>query len=261
MKAFLKRRVELTVRGIKSIYWLLLNIGYRLNFFSVSRIPILINNFNRLAYPLQLIRFLEQCGFEKIIIIDNKSTYPPLLEYYRGCPHKVIQLDHNYGHLAFWKSGLYSKFKWDYFVCSDPDVLPVEECPKDFIVRLKSVLDKNSHLDKIGFGIKIDDLPATFRLKEKVIAYEKRYWQKEVQPGIYDAPIDTTFALYKPLSNLKNGEVYTLSAYRLSHPYMIRHLSWYVDSSNLSEEENYYARTSNASSSLVNQESGQQIIY
>lgn len=246
----------LLFRALKLIYWKILNIAYKLRILSIYNIPIFVNNFNRLTHTRQLIEFLERCGFRKIIIIDNNSSYLPLLTYYEKCRHKVIKSAFNYGHLAFWKSGLYRKYKWNYFVYTDSDVVPIDECPDNFIEYFKIILDSNNKLDKLGFGIKIDDLPDCFTLKNKVVDYEKRYWQKEVQPNIYEAPVDTTFALYKPLSNLKNGEVYTLAAYRTGFPYLIRHLPWYVDSKNLSEEELFYIQTSNRSSSLSSQNKG-----
>jgi hypothetical protein len=227
-----------------------LNVAYGLNFYKVKNIPVIINNFNRLAYPLQLIKSLEQKGYRNIVILDNNSNYPPLLKFYDECKYIVVRERINHGHLAFWKSGLYKNYQWNYFVYTDSDVVPVTECPEDFLQTFKSVLDNNYNLDKVGFGIRIDDLPDSFSLKEKVIAYEKKYWDKPVKPNMYDAPIDTTFALYKPLSGLKSGEVYTLSALRMGPPFLIHHLPWYVDSNNMSEEETYYLSTSNKSSSI-----------
>ena len=248
-------------RVFKYPYWWIVNLGYKLKLLQVSGIPIVINNFNRLTIPLQLIVFLEACGFTRIIILDNHSTYPPLLKFYERCQHKVIKLSGNYGHLAFWKSGLYHSYKWNYFVYTDSDVVPIEDCPRNFMHHFKSVLDNHGQLDKTGFGIKIDDLPDSFALKDKVVAYEKRYWEKESEPNIYDAPIDTTFALYRPLSNLKEGEIYTLPACRLGFPFLVRHLPWYMDSGNLSEEENYYLQTCNDSSSIGQHQKGNENVY
>lgn len=264
MRKFIKRKYyqsKSLLRIYKVTYWLLVNQLYKHNLLSVYDIPVVINNFNRLTFPSKLIEFLERCGFTNIVILDNNSTYPPLLEFYRNCSHKVIRELKNHGHLAFWKCGLYRKYKWNYFVYSDPDVMPIDECPKDFIKYFKEILDENYKLDKIGFGIKIDDLPDSFCIKDRVIEYEKRYWEKEVKPNLYEAPIDTTFALYKPFSNLLRGEIYTLSAFRTNFPFLIRHLPWYVDSNKFSEEELFYMRTCNSSSTIGKQFNGVEKIY
>lgn len=261
MKRFIKITLQSVLLVFKIIYWRLLNLAYRFGLFSIYNIPVVINNFNRLTYPLQLIDFLEKCGFTNIIILDNNSSYEPLLNFYDTGRCKVIRSKINYGHLALWHSGLYHSYKWNYFVYTDPDVVPIKECPIDFITRFKRILDQYSSLDKIGFGLRIDDLPDFFKFKQKIEEYEKVYWKNEISPGIYEAPIDTTFALYKPFSNLKTGQAYTLRAFRTGFPYVARHLSWYVDSSNLSPEEIYYLDTSNSSSSIAKQVSGHNSVY
>jgi hypothetical protein len=211
--------------------------------------------------PLQLLAFLEKCGFKKIIILDNNSSYEPLLAYYKICKYKVIKSDKNVGHLALWKTGLYHQYKWDYFVYTDSDVVPIDECPLDFISKFEEKLSSYPVLDKIGFGIKIDDLPSYFTLKDSVVKYEQVYWSKEVEPGLYDANLDTTFALYKPFSNIKFGEVYTLKSFRFGHPYLIRHLPWYIDNTRLTDEDANYINTSNISSSLSQQLRSLKTIY
>jgi len=72
-------------------------------------IPIIINNYNRLTTLQALISFLEKCGYRNLFIIDNASTFPPLLEYYEACPYKVFRLKDNVGHLSLWKTVIYKK--------------------------------------------------------------------------------------------------------------------------------------------------------
>ena len=55
---------------------------FKVNIPDAKQIPIVINNFNRLGYLKRLIASLESRGYKNIHIIDNNSTYPPLLEYY-----------------------------------------------------------------------------------------------------------------------------------------------------------------------------------
>ena len=53
--------------------------------------------YNRLTYPKNMSEFLSDHGIE-VILIDNNSTYPPLLEWYDKCPYKVHRLKENMGH-------------------------------------------------------------------------------------------------------------------------------------------------------------------
>ena len=72
-----------------------------------------------------------------------------------------------------------------------------------------------------------------------VRAWESQFWKQEVEPNVFLAPIDTTFAVYKPYFK---GELidFDYVYFRTGFPYSVRHLAWYVDSGNPSEEERYY---------------------
>lgn len=209
-----------------------------------KNIPVIINNFNRLAYPLALIAWLERAGMTQIIIIDNDSTYPPLLEYYKTCPHRVVLLGKNWGYLALWQSGIFKEFSNSFYVYTDPDLLPIEDCPHDFMDVFLQLLAENADVKKVGFSLKIDDLPPYFTKREEIIAIESKYWQKKRSVLAYDAPIDTTFALYRPGAK---GD-HRAKGLRTVFPYLARHLPWYLDPDNLPEEEIYYKKTASDSS-------------
>lgn len=200
-------------------------------------IPIIINNRNRLTHLKTLINWLQVAGYTNIIILDNKSNYEPLLEFYKTTSCKVIYLNENYGHLAFWKSGVYKDYYKDFYVYTDPDVVPVENCPKDFLKYFLLKLKHYSNIEKIGFSLKIDDLPDYYIKKNDVISWEKKFWEIEVEKNIYNAPLDTTFALYKPYTN---GFIWVQNAYRTGGNYVARHLPWYENSNDMTEEDLFY---------------------
>ncbi len=203
-----------------------------------KEIPIIINNYNQLDYLLKLLDALKKRGYRNIHILDNASTYPPLLEFYRNTDVDVIRLDSNYGYLALWKSGVYKKFDSNYFVYTDPDVVMVEECPDDFMEVFFKLMQKYPMASKVGFSLKIDDLPDHFNKKKEVIEWESRFWKKEIEPNVFDAPIDTTFALYRPFT--RGGANSMEHPMRLGFPYTARHLPWYTDADNLTDNMKYY---------------------
>jgi hypothetical protein len=203
----------------------------------LSGIPIIINNRNRLTYLKQLVDWLQNAGYTNIYILDNNSNYGPLLEYYQSTQVNVIRLESNYGHLSLWKSGIYKKFYSSYYVYTDPDVLPIETCPPNFMQHFLQLLKKYPGIEKVGFGLKIDDLPSHYQKKEKVIEWESKFWLNEVEKEVYNAPIDTTFALYKPFTR---GDVWVQNALRTGGNYVCRHLPWYEDSANLPHESIFY---------------------
>lgn len=208
-----------------------------------KEVPIIINNFNRLRYLESLISSLTSRGYNNIYILDNQSTYPPLLEYYKTCPFKVIHLGANLGYKALWVSGLFDRFKNTYYVYTDSDMEISPDCPDDFIQHFIDILRKYPLSQKVGFGLRLDDLPDHFSNKEKVINHESQFWVNEVESGLFRAAIDTTFALYRPFC--KGVANRYAEVYRTGYPYLIRHLPWYVDTNNMSEEELYYVSNIN----------------
>lgn len=212
------------------------------NIFSVKpkdykSIPIIINNFNRLECLKKLINRLEKGGYKNIYIIDNNSSYPPLLEYYKTINYPIFHLKKNVGYLALWKTGIYKKFIRGYYVYTDPDVIPIDECPDNFLEYFFQIMQQYKTVQKVGFGLRIDNLPDTFPNKTKVIEWEQHFFEKPLKNNIYNAQIDTTFALYRPFTG---GEAHKYKFnIRTGMPYMAEHLPWY-QSDKLSEEDIYY---------------------
>lgn len=205
----------------------------------MQQYPIFIICRDRLSCTQLLIDWLVKVGQEKIYLIDNDSTYEPLLEYYENTPHNVIKMGFNSGHTGIWLHGVLEKYAaGSHFIVSDPDVLPIEECPNDAIEHFRSILDRYPDRQKVGFGFKLDDIPDHFKFKDAVLQHELNYlYWSGPEPDLIFAPIDTTFALYRP------GASQDISnSCRTSWPYLVRHLPWYIDSSNPGDEEEYYIR-------------------
>jgi hypothetical protein len=201
-------------------------------------IPIFINSRDRLNCLTQLVTWLEWAGMQRIYIVDNASTYPPLLEYFSRSSHSVLRLDRNYGYLALWESGVHDEFAGQPYIYTDPDVLPTEDCPSDFAVRFLELLHKHPQYGKVGFGLKLDDLPHHYSMRHHVIAHESQFWADPIEPGVYHAVVDTTLALYRP--GCMGG--WWQPAIRTGVPYLARHLPWYADSAHPTEEDRYYRR-------------------
>lgn len=205
-----------------------------------TEIPIIINNFNRLDYLKTLLKGLEKRGYTNIFILDNQSTYEPLLEFYKTTKHEVVFLKENYGFRALWRSGLYKKFMGNFFVYTDPDLEIIDECPDNFLDFFRTKLLQNKFALKVGFSLKIDDIPDWYPLKQKVLDWEGPHYAKPTKDGeLLKAPIDTTFALYRPFT-FKHIRSEHAQIFRAPFPYQMKHLPWYVDPKNLSDEDRYY---------------------
>lgn len=207
-------------------------------------VPVIINSYNRLNCLRELVAWLVRAGQRRLYIIDNASEYQPLLTYLErleaGRVAAVVRLNQNTGHLALWQQDILSRLGIESeFVYTDPDVVPADSCPSDVIGLLQAVLANNDQIAVAGLGLRLDDLPDSYRFKAQAIGWEQQFWRIPAAPGLFLAPIDTTFALYRPGS----GHCLGSPGIRTGWPWLAAHLSWYVDEARLSDEDLFYRRT------------------
>ena len=212
--------------------------------------PIIVNCRDRVTPLRKLVAWLELAGHERIFLLDNASTYEPLREYLRLSSHAVVHLEGNFGSRALWnattpagrESIIVRELRRDWFVYTDPDIVPIDECPLDAVELLHHALLENPQHRKAALGLYLDDVPDNMRSLD----WEIRLLHP--QPGdawkghigfvgdtpIFDSLADTTFALYRPHSS------FVLESLRTGWPYQARHCchSWYGGQTN---EERYYA--------------------
>ena len=202
--------------------------------------PIYVLNFNLVSCLRKLISWLLRAGYRNIIILDNNSTYPPLLNYYETLAQRpeitIIRRDENDPKPVVWDAHL--RAQSSPFVLTTSDVVPDSCCPADVVAYLASHLRANPQLYKAGLGLRIDNLPERYAHRDKVLVKQSEYWRAPAARGLFLAPIDFTFALYRGGGDFEFGP-----AIRTSWPYLARHEPWYSNSSDRTEEERYYAAT------------------
>lgn len=217
---------------------------------SIWDIPIFINSRDRLVPLRRLVDWLVAAGYRRIYILDNDSTYPPLLDYYRQLDDnetavKVLRLKRNLGHKALWLSGILDILHVSTpYVYTDSDVVPSEDCPTDILGELLDTLRKYAFLKKVGLGLKVDDI--TFFDAEGEQEEEKRLYQCRLEDELFFGTIYTTFALYR---NIRHYSVEASA--RTIGKNMARHSQWYLDYACLPEDEKYYFDHANESAKLV----------
>jgi hypothetical protein len=203
-------------------------------------ILIIINNRNRLKSLCQLITWLQERGYWNLMVLDNDSDYPPLLEYY-DCLEgmvNVVKLGRNLLSKALWCWTASRQSIFGPFVYTDSDIVPIDECPENIVECLWEVAEQYGMPNKVGLGLKINDIPDHYSQAERVRKWEARFWKREIgycnYAPVYSAAVDTTFALYPEF------RPFSLNAIRTGYPMIARHLPWYSDSANPTEEETYY---------------------
>lgn len=217
-------------------------------------IPIFVISYNRQRELQQCIERYQKDGYRNIIILDNASTDEDLKAWLRTLSCKVYFLEKNYGHHVLWNCHLFDDIlAKQYYVLTDPDVLPDETCPSDYVEVFYNILQKYPDKTKVGFALRIDDLPDSYPYKWDCIRYESFYWES-ILPWdftIYDAEVDTTFALYRPGGvdcNILNTKKF-FSGIRTGGLYKARHLGWYWEDTDDLKKHNYYNEMNKISTS------------
>lgn len=219
----------------------------------MKNIPIVIINRDRL-YPLQeQIKILKSKGYNNITIIDNRSTYEPLLDWY-----KKSDLDIFYNHITDNSCNAFRdlvnmghpkfvEITSNWYVFNDSDIIPIDTVPDNFIEDLIGYAKKYNK-SKVGMSIKIDDIDLSYPLNAWVHSYESTYWTNAVVDGeieLYPHPIDTTFAVHAP----GTSPTWSDDTLRVGVPYLVKHAPFYYDPNNLPADELYYLQHMNKKSS------------
>jgi len=209
------------------------------------KIPVIINNRNFLTWPKAMVeRIKEYDGVGEIIIVDNNSTYPPLLEWYATNPCRIERLNDNLGMGAPWVSEVVKKLNGAPYVLTDPD-MGLEDTPDDTLLYLFDKLN-SLQLDKVGLGLDWQIVEKKSPYYERLNVYEKNRWSNSpVKDGVHtEVQIDTTFALY-------NVDHYFIGGGSTTFPYVARHYPWEfsIEEARNSEEFMYYMDNATSASS------------
>jgi len=208
------------------------------------RVPVIINNRNLLTWPKAMVNELQKWdGIGDIYIVDNGSTYKPLLDWYATNPCEVVILEENLGHQAPWLCGLVQKLGEPYYAVTDPD-LDLFTTSKRTIPLCVEWLEKFPEVGKVGLSLRWDDVPPRSSYYTHVNTYEaNRQRNSRVIAGArVDVAIDTTFAVY-------NRQEYFIGGISLLES--ARHIPWYYSEKerNADKEFSQYLATASAASS------------
>ena len=216
-----------------------------------STIPIFIISYNQYTFVKSTVEQLQKFS-SNINIIDNKSTYPPLVEYLKSIENdvNVIYMDQNYGHTVYMRDEIV-KLGGDKYIITDPDLLFNPKLPQNFIDTLSTLSDQYE-VGKVGFALDITNninhnINASDN-KKSIVDWESQFWVNKIdhpEYEIYNADIDTTFVLI----NTKYYKPGSYSAIRVAGDFTCVHKPWVIGYENelLDGELNYY-RNNNISS-------------
>jgi len=220
-----------------------------------SKIPIFIIAYNQYTFVKSMVDQLLNYT-NNIYIIDNKSSYPPLVNYLKSIENtvKVLYMDKNYGHRVYERDEIV-KLGGNKYIITDPDLILNKKLPNNFIDIL-SILSDKYKTGKIGFAL---DISKNINLKlissdtnNNVIDWELQFWQNKINDPeyiLYNADIDTTFVLI----NQTYYTPYSYSGIRVAGNFTCIHIPWTIGYEKiLLEDELEYYHNNNISNTWNN---------
>lgn len=198
----------------------------------MTQSPVFIINRDRLTIMAHMADYIADCPGTYPVIVDNGSTYPPLLEYYKTTPHKVKLLDGNGCSTVIWFCGILDEYNiHERFILTDPDLV-LDSIPKDWLHLFHLGLDRYPWAQKAGFSLEINDLPNT-NIGNAAKAHETSMWGHKLDGQFYKAIIDTTFCMVR--------KIHDFPAVRTARPYTAKHAPWYyISKADIPPDELHY---------------------
>ena len=197
--------------------------------------PIFLTNMNRLTTCKKMVNDLFRLnGNSNITIIDNNSTYEPLLDWYKEVENdiKIIRLHANHGPWVFFNGGFWQIKEDQYYIYSDADIEINPNMPYNWQEILKEHIEKYDR--KASLALRIDDIPDHYPYKKIINNHQSICWYTTEEENVYKAITDMTFTMDQKTKG------YRYESVRLSGNFACRHIPWYIDFNNISEEEVYY---------------------
>lgn len=194
---------------------------------------------DRVTYARQCAASLAAAGLD-VCLADHGSTWPAAVAWLDEMEAAgTLVLRRGGGHhprdLWNWEPFRQACGTGRYIV-TDPDAVPSADCPAGWPDVLGGALDRTS-VPKAGLGLRLDRIPEHYQRREQVLSWEAQFWDKPLDGGLFDAIIDTTLAMYRPLPESPS---FSVEAVRTGPPYLADHLAWYEDLEDLSPELRHY---------------------
>lgn len=219
--------------------------------------PVVIPTCNNVTYLKRTIDFFKSRDFNEFLIMDNGSSYPPMLEFLHQVAHQytVLLSSHNPGPREFYKNKDILDWLPNYFIVTDPDLIFKEELDRKSIDYLIEITEKHQ-IFKVGSALALEmtepnilDIPARWCQSDLTIRlWERSFWENifsvtNYGDVIYKAPIDTTFALY---NKKYDTGLFMHNNLRVAGRYTAKHCGWMEPPPIPLEEYEFYRNAMNA---------------
>ena len=196
----------------------------------MSDIPIVVPCYENAPYVQHTIDQLLNINENfKIIILDNS----PVVHVFDR-----VQVVHSPQNEGPWVIKSRNKILYDslsnYYIITDPDLQFHNNLPVNFVDQLLSLSKIYTNYHKIGMALDISEKNLMYDYRGymknehvSIVSHESQFWSRKIQNDsyeLYDALIDTTFALYN-----KSAREEDEKHMRVAGNFTARHLPWYID--------------------------------
>ena len=221
------------------------------NFTSINSIPIVIPTFNNPTYLWRFIEQLQRFPKIQILIYDNNSTYPPMLQLLNELEKKytLVRNSENRGPEFVYQDQNLLKSLPLQFLLSDPDLDLNPGLPINFFETFFA-LTEFYKIGKAGSALSIpDNFKTNLKLVQRdvtttAIEYETQFWQnlsgfvKKDSAKIYGAALGATLCLV----NMKylSDDNHWSKGIRVAGIYENKHLPWELYFDLPKDEKEYY---------------------
>lgn len=219
-----------------------------------SDCPIFVPVFNAITYAKNMVNELEKINAENVIICDNGSTYPPMVQWLNTISdtHRVVLWNKNLGPRIYSEAIDLIESLPENYIVTDPDLLLNKKMPKNFIEIMQFISNECS-TSKVGVALDIfsEGENKNFFDAEQVKKWEFGYWENgisipDIPYKLYVAPVDTTFAMinkeriFRDINKYYGYSSCMFPAIRIGGPFTARHMGWWKDQPWDKEEKDYY---------------------
>ncbi len=204
-----------------------------------ENITAVVIGYNQSTFIKNMVAQLERFTSD-IVVIDNNSTFKPLLDYYQNdFKYTLLKQNFNHGHLVYALPSI-QQLVGDIHILTDPDLRFNPNLPGDFIKDLISI-SNYFEAERVGFALDIfsDDIRTDIVLNGYTIkGWENQFWANKLlfppkeHLDLYAAPIDTTFCLFNRRFK-KNTHI------RIGGDFTCTHIPWVKGFQNDLEENEY----------------------
>ena len=226
----------------------------------IENIPIFIISYNNYTHVKNMVEQLQKYT-TNISIIDNCSSYPPLVSYLKFIESRVrvIYKDQNYGHRVVYRPEI-QELMGEKYIITDPDLQLNPNLPSNFIEILDELTEKYQ-ICRIGLALDIfsDDINPNVMNKfvyfegggsTNIRNVEQAYWNKKIPDDTYElyvARTDTTFSFIN-----KKYNYVEYNGFRIAGNFTCKHKPFHIKWKNelLSGELEFYANNNTSTTSF-----------